>query len=141
MTFWQKSPNERASLEQGLSSLPPPDGHISLPRTAANTLEIACLALGVIASTSYLSRTSLMADAYFYGPTLDDVMHDVIEAIQSHGERICPGKGAATELAGVLLEVTNPRARLSRTEVRGKPFSCLGELCWYLAGSNGLEFI
>lgn len=82
-----------------------------------------------------------MAYAYFYGPTLDDVMRYAIEAIQSHGNRIRPGKGSAAELTGVLLEVTNPRARLSRTEARGRPFSCLGELCWYLAGSNDLDFI
>ena len=41
----------------------------------------------------------------------------------------------------MLLELTNPRARLSRTETRGKPFSCLGELCWYLAGNKSLDFI
>lgn len=41
----------------------------------------------------------------------------------------------------MLLEIKNPRARLSRTESRGKVFSCLGELLWYLAGTNDLEFI
>ena len=39
------------------------------------------------------------------------------------------------------MEIIHPRARLSRTETRGRPFSCLGELCWYLAGTNELEFI
>jgi thymidylate synthase len=82
-----------------------------------------------------------MAEQYFSASTLDDVMRGAIEAIQLHGDQIHPGKGPAVELAGVLLEVTDPRARLSRTEARGKPFSCLGELCWYLAGSNDLEFI
>jgi thymidylate synthase len=82
-----------------------------------------------------------MADSYFSGPTVDDVMHDVFEAIQSRGCRISPGKGPAAELVGTLIEVTNPRARLSRTEERGRPFGCLGELCWYLAGSNSLDFI
>jgi thymidylate synthase len=37
--------------------------------------------------------------------------------------------------------LTQPRARLSRTESRGKIFSCLGELLWYLAGSDDLTFI
>lgn len=82
-----------------------------------------------------------MAEAYLSGKTLDDVMRSVIEEIQAHGDRICPTKGWARELTGVLIELTNPRARLSRTETRGKPYSCLGELCWYLAGTNKLDFI
>ena len=41
----------------------------------------------------------------------------------------------------MLLEIANPRARISRTETRGKLFSCLGELCWYLAGRKDLAFI
>ncbi|MGH9906149.1 MAG: thymidylate synthase [Pyrinomonadaceae bacterium] len=59
----------------------------------------------------------------------------------SHGEPINPSQGPCKELRGVLLELTNPRSRISRTETRGKPFSCLGELCWYLAQCNELEFI
>jgi thymidylate synthase len=82
-----------------------------------------------------------MAEAHFPGKTLDDVMHDVIEEIQAHGHRITPTKGEAVELTGVLLEVTDPRARLSRTETRGRLYSCLGELCWYLAKTNDLSFI
>ena len=41
----------------------------------------------------------------------------------------------------MLLEITNPLARISRTETKGKPFSCLGELCWYLAQTKDLSFI
>jgi thymidylate synthase len=71
-------------------------------------------------------------------------MHDVIEAILSRGEQIYPTKGGpngAFEIAGVLLEISNPRARLSRTETRGRIFSALGELLWYLSGSNEVDFI
>jgi thymidylate synthase len=82
-----------------------------------------------------------MNNPYFPGGTLDDVMRSVINEIVSRGVRINPTKGPAAEVNGVLLELTNPRARLSRTETRGKPFSCLGELCWYLAGTNDAEFI
>lgn len=82
-----------------------------------------------------------MANAYFSAGTLDDVMRSVIEEIQAHGDRIHPSKGPAKELIGVLLEVTDPRARLSRTETRGKIFSSLGELCWYLAKRKDLGFI
>jgi thymidylate synthase len=84
---------------------------------------------------------SVMATSYISGETLDDVMHDVIKEIQSNGEHIEPSEGPCSEVRGVTLEITDPRARLSRTETRGKPFSCLGELCWYLAGSNALDFI
>jgi len=82
-----------------------------------------------------------MVSSYYSAETLDDVMHHVVEDILSHGVHINPTKGRAIELIGVLLELTNPRARLSRTETRGKPFSCLGELCWYLAKTNDLSFI
>src|SRR6266480_791881 len=82
-----------------------------------------------------------MPNPYILGATIDDVMRSVIEEILSHGVPIKPTKGAAAELTGMLLELADPRARLSRTETRGKPFSCLGELCWYLAGTNDVEFI
>jgi thymidylate synthase len=45
------------------------------------------------------------------------------------------------EHIGALLKLTNPRARLSRTETRGVIFSCLGEFLWYLAGKSDLAFI
>lgn len=82
-----------------------------------------------------------MAKSFFPCPTIDDLMHCVIAEILDHGERIRPTRGDAIELVGVLLEVASPRARLSRTETRGKVFSCLGELCWYLAKSKDLTFI
>src|SRR5258708_2323030 len=85
-----------------------------------------------------------MGTSYFVGPTLDDVMHDVVQEIFSRGEQIYPTKGGpdgALEITGVLLEISNPRARLSRTETRGRIFSALGELLWYLSGSNDVSFI
>ena len=39
------------------------------------------------------------------------------------------------------MEITNPQARVSRTDTKGKPFSCIGELCWYLAKSDDASFI
>jgi thymidylate synthase len=82
-----------------------------------------------------------LASSYFSGQTLDDVMRLVIQEIMLNGIQIKPSKGSCKELTGVLLEIENPRARLSRTETKGKPFSCLGELCWYLARNNDLNFI
>ena len=68
-------------------------------------------------------------------------MRCVIECVLSEGVDIYPTKGKAKELSGVFLEIKNPLARISRTEIKGKPFSCLGELLWYLAGRNHLAFI
>ena len=81
------------------------------------------------------------AQLYFSGGTVDDVLRAVIDAIRLHGIEIAPTRGKATELTGVLLELSNPRARLSRTETRGKVFSCVGELCWYLAKSADADFV
>jgi thymidylate synthase len=74
-------------------------------------------------------------------PTLDDLLREVIIALGAQGQRIQPGRGDAVELTGVLLQLDNPRARISQTEMRGKLFSCLGELLWYLAKSDALDFI
>lgn len=82
-----------------------------------------------------------MAKTYFAGRTFDDVLRRVMEEILSNGGHIQPSKGEATELIGALLEISDPRSRISRTETRGQPFSCLGELCWYLAKTNDLDFI
>jgi thymidylate synthase len=82
-----------------------------------------------------------MAGPFYSETTLDDLMRAVVGEILENGQEIEPSKGSAREITGVLLELTNPRARLSGTETRGKPFSCLGELCWYLAKSDKLEFI
>ncbi len=82
-----------------------------------------------------------MVDPYYRGQTLDDIMRLILGGIRQHGEWINPSKGGCQELTGVLIELTNPRARISRTETRGKPFSCLGELSWYLAKTNDLAFI
>ncbi len=82
-----------------------------------------------------------MEASHFTADTLDDLLRSVFKQILAAGGDIRPTKGSAKELAGVLLELSNPRARLSHTETRGKPFSCLGELLWYLAGSNDVSFI
>jgi len=82
-----------------------------------------------------------MSKAHFAARTIDDLMREVVEALRSRGEEIFPTKGPALELTGVLLELADPRARLSRTESRGKLFSCLGEFCWYLARTRSRDFI
>jgi thymidylate synthase len=73
--------------------------------------------------------------------TLDDALRALYPALLASTEIVLTSRGETRELIGVLIEITKPRARLSRTETRGKPFSCLGELLWYLSGNNRLEFI
>lgn len=82
-----------------------------------------------------------MAPPFISEGTLDDLMRRVFELIRSEGTSIRPGKGEATEVAGAFLELCNPRARLSRTEARGKVFSSLGEFCWYLSGRSDVAFM
>ena len=78
---------------------------------------------------------------HYQALTLDDLMRDVIEDLLKHGADIEPSKGKACELVGAMLTLDNPRARLSFTETRGKLFSCLGELFWYLSGHGGVDQI
>jgi thymidylate synthase len=74
--------------------------------------------------------------------TLDDLLLAVFRRMLRSTHHINPRRGEAREEFGALLELKNPRARLSRTESRQQTlFSCLGELLWYLAKSNDLEFI
>ena len=87
------------------------------------------------------SAAPVAMQVHFSASTLDDLLRHVLCEILSAGSHIRPSKGPARDLAAVSLRLTNPRARISRTETRGKPYSCLGELCWYLAGSNALQFI
>ena len=52
-----------------------------------------------------------------------------------------PG-GPNREIRGVLLRLTNPLARpLSHSETKGRVFSPVGELAWYLAASNDADFV
>jgi len=79
---------------------------------------------------------------YFKAASLDDLMNEVLSRLlKPRASHIEPGKGGATELVGVMLELTNPRARLSRTETKGTLFSCLGEFLWYMAGKGDLQTI
>jgi len=80
---------------------------------------------------------------YISAETLDDLLVKVYRRLlRLRGtSEINPTKGAATELNGVLLQIRNPRARLSRTEQKSTFFSCLGEFLWYLSGSDRLDFI
>ncbi|RRV42216.1 thymidylate synthase [Pseudomonas sp. o96-267] len=78
---------------------------------------------------------------FIKGDTVDDLLKKVFKEILDNGTEVEPTKGKTKELSGVLLKLTNPLGRLSRTEGKGTIFSCLGELLWYLSGSNQLDQI
>lgn len=73
--------------------------------------------------------------------SLDDLLYEVFRRLIASGQETYPTKGKAFEITGAVLELTNPRARMSRTEGRAVLFSWLGELFWYLAGNDSLSFI
>jgi thymidylate synthase len=78
---------------------------------------------------------------FFQADTLDDLLHHALGALLTNGVPVEASRGANRELSGVLLKLTNSRARLSHTERRGLVISPLGELAWYLAGSNDAQFV
>ncbi|EEW24991.1 thymidylate synthase [Rhodobacter ferrooxidans] len=75
--------------------------------------------------------------------SLDDLMRVVFkQLLTGRGNFVVDSsKGKSTEVFGALLELKNPRARLSRSFSKAKAFSPLGELFWYLSGSDRVEFI
>jgi thymidylate synthase len=73
--------------------------------------------------------------------TLDDALLQLYSELLSREGNVTATRGKFTEILGVLIEIERPRTRLSRSETRGRLFSSLGELLWYLTGDNRLEFI
>jgi thymidylate synthase len=65
------------------------------------------------------------------GESLDDILMRLYKLLPSAGMRNVGSRGETLELLGVAVRISNPRARLSRSENRGKLFSALGELLWY----------
>lgn len=79
---------------------------------------------------------------FIHTNTLDDALLEVYPSLLSDEVKLDGNRGIiAGERIGATIKLTLPRARLSRTETRGKIFSALGELLWYLAGDNKLDFI
>lgn len=68
--------------------------------------------------------------------SLDDLLRAGFSALLDRGRPVVDSsRGPNTELPAVTLQLSNPRARLSRTESRGKAVSALAELLWYASGS------
>jgi thymidylate synthase len=78
---------------------------------------------------------------YIKAHSIDDLMHRTLGKLLGKSEQLTASRGEIRELAGVLLCLTNPRARLSRTNIRSQIFGCLGEFLWYLSGSDSVPFI
>jgi thymidylate synthase len=75
------------------------------------------------------------------GESIDEVLIDAYARIQAEGTPNIGSRGPNRELIGVTLRIRHPRARLSRSADRGLPFSALGELLWYLTGTDDVDFI
>ena len=74
--------------------------------------------------------------------TLDDVLLALYPLLLERStDTVVATRGETAEIIGALIEIEQPRARLSRSETRGKLFSSLGELLWYLSRDNRLDFI
>jgi thymidylate synthase len=82
---------------------------------------------------------------FFSESTLDDLLYVVYETMKDLPFNGNPTRskshGKTAEMIGVKLILLKPTARLSRSIDRGLIFSRLGELLWYLSGSNELKFI
>ncbi|OTA17660.1 thymidylate synthase [Xenorhabdus vietnamensis] len=72
----------------------------------------------------------------FEGASLDDLLFDIYTYILDQGKTNRATKGKNLEVLSCQIVLTNPLARVSRSESRGLIFSCLGELLWYLSGTN-----
>jgi thymidylate synthase len=68
--------------------------------------------------------------------TLDDLLRDAMQGILEFGEENSAKRGETKEVIGAILSLSNPRARLSRTEKRRRASTAIAELCWYLRGTN-----
>jgi thymidylate synthase len=75
------------------------------------------------------------------GDCLDHVLYRLYHELLGNGQPHTGSRGDTLELLGVAIRILKPRARISSSENRGRLFSALGELLWYLSGSDKLEFI
>lgn len=75
------------------------------------------------------------------GDGLDDVLNGLYEALLKNGVHNTSTNGGSLEFLGVMLRIAKPRARVSRSQTRARPFTALGELLWYLAGSDEAAFV
>ena len=75
------------------------------------------------------------------GESIDEVLFQAYSSLIAEGAPNKGSRGNSREILGVILRMSHPRARISRSEDRGRPFSALGELMWYLSGTDDIPFI
>lgn len=85
-----------------------------------------------------LARGDLME---ICGDSLDEILIELYQSLLGEGSRNAGTRGSTYEILGTAIRLGKPRARLSRSENRGRPFSALAEFVWYLSGSGNLDFI
>jgi thymidylate synthase len=73
--------------------------------------------------------------------TLDDLLEQAFRLLLKSKMGVVASKGSTVEVHGIVLELTRPRARLSRTDTKGHVFSGFGEFLWYISASNRLDLI
>lgn len=74
--------------------------------------------------------------------SVDNILMQLYQELPKHPVKTAGSRAPiVAEIVGASMCLKNPRARISRSESRGKPFSALGELLWYLSGSDRLDFI
>lgn len=78
---------------------------------------------------------------YIEEETLDDALRRVLAELLRTKNRVRASRGKIRERLGAYIRINSPRARLSRTNRRGALFSALGELLWYLSGTDDIHFI
>lgn len=78
---------------------------------------------------------------YIGKDTLDGLLRQVFGALLAEDRIVTASRGNFKEAFGACLHLTNPLARLSRSESKGKVYSALGEFLWYLSKGTRLDFI
>lgn len=86
---------------------------------------------------------------FFSANTVDAIMRAVFTELMKGPFDNYPSKSRenpeelnpTSERIGVMLHLTNPRARLSRSETRGTAISALAEFLWYFTKENRTDFI
>lgn len=78
---------------------------------------------------------------YVQKDTLDSLLRHVYEVLLAEDRLVTATRGDFNEVFGWGLHLTNPLARISRTESKGKVYSALGEFLWYLSKDTRLDFI
>jgi thymidylate synthase len=78
---------------------------------------------------------------YFIGNTLDDLTQAIFRELLSNGQAVVLTRGKTLELIGVALELSNPRARFSISETRGKIFQCSWRIMMVLVWKQFRNFM